>query len=58
MYEDNDIGAEKTNWRAAAKWYLKAALLGDTRGKYCYVRCLYHGNGVEQDYEMALWLFR
>lgn len=58
MYEDNDIGAEKTNWKAAVKWYLKAALLGDTRGKYCYARCLYHGNGVEQDYEMALWLFR
>lgn len=58
MYEDNDIGAEKTNWKVAVKWYLKAALLGDTRGKYCYARCLYHGNGVEQDYEMALWLFR
>ena len=58
MYEYNDIGAEKTDWTVTVKWYLKAALLGNTRGKYCYARCLYHGNGVEQDYEMALWLFR
>lgn len=58
MYADNDIGAEKTNWKAAVKWYLKAALRGNTRGKYCYARCLYHGYGMKRDYEMAFWLFR
>ena len=41
----------------AAKWYLKAALLGDEKAKFHYARCLYHGIGMKQDYGTAYWIF-
>lgn len=58
IYENNDFEDDEIDWKNAAKWYLKAALLGDTKGKFNYANCLHYGNGVKKDYEMAFWLFR
>lgn len=57
MYEFNDFGYEKIDWSSAAKWYLKAAFLGDTKGKFNYANCLHYGNGVKRDRETAFWIF-
>ena len=57
IYENNDFDEDEIDWKSAAKWYLKAALLGDVKGKFNYANCLHYGNGVKRDREMAYWLF-
>ena len=47
----------KPEYKDAAKWYQRAALLGDKRGSFNYANLLHHGRGVRRDREMAFCIF-
>lgn len=47
----------KPEYKEAAKWYQRAALLGDKRGSFNYANLLHHGRGVRRDREMAFCIF-
>ena len=52
-----DVGGE-VNLELAAKWYQKAADMGDDWGMNNLGCCYYNGEGVEQNYERAVEWFR
>ena len=47
----------KPEYKEAAKWYQRAALLGDKRGSFNYANLLHHGRGVRRDRETAFCIF-
>lgn len=44
-------------YKEAAKWYQRAALLGDKRGAFNYANLLHYGYGVRRDRETAFCIF-
>ena len=47
----------KPEYKEAAKWYQRAALLGDKRGSFNYANLLHYGRGVRRDRETAFCIF-
>lgn len=47
----------KPEYKEAAKWYQRAALLGDGTGVFNYANLLHSGRGVRRDRETAFLLF-
>ena len=47
----------KPEYKEAAKWYQRAALLGDKRGSFNYANLLHYGRGVRRDRETAFYIF-
>jgi len=53
-----DQFSEEPDYKEAAKWYHRAALLGDEIGQFNYAIFLHDGRGVRRDRETAFMIFK
>ena len=57
IYEFGDKNGGKPDWKTARKWYLRGALLGDTKAKFNFANCLHYGNGGPKDSKLAFAIY-
>ena len=57
MVNLGNIHEEQGELRKAYEWYMDAAHAGNDTGKFNMARMFFHGEGVNQDYEMAYRFF-